>query len=171
MPSEKYEYGVDFERVAAIDIHTHVEVDGHGHKAYDDELVDAVGKYFKRGPGELSSVDGLADEYRRHNTAAVVFTIDARTGARHEPNSIEDLIVGAIRNNDVLIPFGSVDPWHERRAVHQLACQPPVALRHPLEAAIEALPGDAERPGPAVAARLALVRLQQHGRERRRQGE
>ena len=120
MPGEKYEYGIDFDRVAAIDIHTHVEVDGHGHKAYDDELVDAVGKYFKMGPGALSSVDALADEYRRHNTAAVVFTIDARTGMRHVPNSVEDLIAGAIRNNDVLIPFGSVDPWHERRAVHRV---------------------------------------------------
>jgi predicted TIM-barrel fold metal-dependent hydrolase len=120
MPGEKYEYGIDFDRIAAIDIHTHVEVDGHGHKAYDDELVDAVGKYFKMAPGALSSVDALADEYRRHNTAAVVFTVDARTAMRHVPNSIEDLVAGAIRNNDVLIPFGSVDPWHERRAVHRV---------------------------------------------------
>lgn len=97
-----------------------MEVDGHGHKAYDDEPVDAVGNYFHRGPGALSSVDALADEYRRHNAAAVVFTIDARTGARHAPNSIEDLVAGAVRNNDVLIPFGSVDPWHERRAVHRV---------------------------------------------------
>ena len=71
-------------------------------------------------PGALSSVDALADEYRRHNTAAVVFTVDARTGMRHMSNSIEDLIAGAVRNNDVLIPFGSVDPWHERRAVHRV---------------------------------------------------
>src|SRR5919206_4101172 len=120
MPGQKYEYGIDFNRIAAIDIHTHVEVDGHGHKAYDDELVDAVGKYFKMGPGALSSVDALADEYRRHNTAAVMFTIDARTGMRHVPNSIEDVVAGAVRNNDVLIPFGSVDPWHERRAVHRV---------------------------------------------------
>src|SRR6202048_4558755 len=120
MPDEKYQYGIDFERIAAIDIHTHVEVDGHGHKAYDDELVEAVGKYFKMGPTALSSVDALADEYRRHNTAAVVFTIDAHTGMRHVPNSIEDLVAGAVRNNDVLIPFGSVDPWHERRAVHRV---------------------------------------------------
>jgi predicted TIM-barrel fold metal-dependent hydrolase len=120
MSAEKYTYGIDFGRIAAIDIHTHVEVDGHGRKAYDDELVDAVGKYFNRGPGALSSVDALADEYRRHNTAAVVFTVDARTAMRHVPNSVEDLIAGAVRNNDVLIPFGSVDPWHERRAVHRV---------------------------------------------------
>jgi predicted TIM-barrel fold metal-dependent hydrolase len=120
MPGEKYEYGIDFDRIVAVDMHTHVEVDGHGRKAYDDELVDAVGRYFKLGLGALSSVDALADEYRRHNTAAVVFTIDARTGMRHAPNSIEDLIAGTVRNNDVLIPFGSVDPWHERRAVHRV---------------------------------------------------
>ena len=40
MAAEKYEYGIDFDRIAAIDIHTHVEVDGHGHKAYDDEVID-----------------------------------------------------------------------------------------------------------------------------------
>ncbi|MFO7162510.1 MAG: amidohydrolase family protein [Mycolicibacterium hassiacum] len=120
MTGQKYEYGIDFQRVDAIDIHTHVEVDCHGHRAYDDVLVEAVGKYFKRGPGELSTVDALAEEYRRHNTAAVVFTIDARTGMRHEPNSIEDLIAGAVRNNDVLIPFGSVDPWDGQRAVHRV---------------------------------------------------
>ena len=37
-------------RIAAIDIHTHVEVDGHGHKAYDDELVDAVRQVLQDGP-------------------------------------------------------------------------------------------------------------------------
>ena len=52
--------------------------------------------------------------------SAVVFTIDARTAMRHESNSVDDLVAGAIRNNDVLIPFGSVDPWHERRAVHRV---------------------------------------------------
>src|SRR5699024_3697909 len=28
----------------------------------------------------------------------------------HPPNSIDDLVAGAARNNDVLLPFGSVDP-------------------------------------------------------------
>ena len=34
-------------------------------------------------------------------------------------NSIDDLIAGAVRNNDVLIPFGGVDPWRTR-AVHRV---------------------------------------------------
>ena len=120
MPGEKYQYGIDFDGITAIDIHTHVEVDSHGRKAYDDELVAATEKYFKMGPGALASIDALADHYRQRNTAAVVFTVDARTGLGHVPNSVEDLVAGAARNNDVLIPFGSVDPWQGRRAVHRV---------------------------------------------------
>jgi hypothetical protein len=42
--------------------------------------------------------------------AAVVFTVDATTSLGHAPNSTEEIAEGAARNNDVLIPFGSVDP-------------------------------------------------------------
>lgn len=107
----RYECGVDADTVDAIDFHTHVEIDAHGHRAYDDELAEATGRYFNLGPDHVARVDDLAELYRTHNTAAVVFTIDAQTASGHHPNSIEDLIEGAARNNDVLIPFGSVDPW------------------------------------------------------------
>lgn len=111
MAPQRYEYGIDFDAVDAIDIHTHVEVDSGGHGAYAPDLAEATGRYFKLDPGHAATVDELAEQYRRHNTAAVVFTVDARTASGHVPNSIEELIAGAARNNDVLIPFGSVDPW------------------------------------------------------------
>jgi len=111
MSGEKYSSAIDFGAVSAIDIHTHVEVDCHGHQAYDDELVDATRSYFKMGDGTASTVDELAAFYRAHNAVAVVFTIDAETAMGHRPNSVEDLIAGTVRNNDVLIPFGTVDPW------------------------------------------------------------
>ena len=85
MPGEKYQYAIDFDGIEAIDIHTHVEVDSHGRKAYDDELVAATEKYFKMGPGALSSVDAVADHYRQRNTAAVVFTIDSETARATRP--------------------------------------------------------------------------------------
>lgn len=107
----KYTCAVDFARVEAIDIHTHVEVDCHGHRAYGDDLVEATRAYFRLGDGPAESIDDLAEHYRRNNTAAVVFTIDAETATGHAPNSVEDLIAGAARNNDVLIPFGTIDPW------------------------------------------------------------
>lgn len=109
--NEKYECGVDFSTIGAIDIHTHVEVDSHGHQAYDDDLVEATRAYFKMTDATAATVDELADHYRRNNAAAVVFTVDAETGMGHAPNSMADLIAGTVRNNDVLIPFGTVDPW------------------------------------------------------------
>ena len=106
-----YEYGIDIEALDAVDFHTHVEIDADGRCAYDTELARATGSYFKLGDDYFSRVDDLAAHYRTHNTAAVVFTIDAHTVSGHRPNSVEDLIEGAARNNDVLIPFGTVDPW------------------------------------------------------------
>lgn len=123
MTGRRYESGVDFDAVDAIDIHTHVEIDSTGQCAYDAELMDATARYFGLGDDHLCGIDDLAETYRRHNTAAVVFTIDAHTASGHRPNSIEELIAGAARNNDVLIPFGSVDPWDPDavRRVRQLA--------------------------------------------------
>ena len=106
-----YQCGVDFGSVDAIDFHTHVEIDSHGRCAYDDDLAQATDRYFNLGPDRVRRVDELAEHYRRHNTAAVVFTVDAGTATGHRPNSVEELIAGATRNCDVLIPFGSVDPW------------------------------------------------------------
>jgi len=71
-------------------------------------------------PGALSSVDALADEYRRHNTAAGGSHYRRATGMRHVPNSIEDLVAGAVRTTTYSSHSGSVDPWHERRAVHRV---------------------------------------------------
>jgi len=102
---------IDFDTVDAIDIHTHVEIDSCGQRAYDDELAEATGRYFKLGPDHFTGVDDLAAHYRDANTAAVVFTIDASTVTGHRTNSVEGLIEGAARNNDILIPFGTVDPW------------------------------------------------------------
>ena len=118
--SVRYECGVDLDAVEAIDFHTHVEIDSAGHCAYDRELAEATGRYFKLGPDHLTGVDGLAEHYRRHNTAAVVFTIDARTASGHRPNSVEELIEGAARHSDVLIPFGTVDPWAGEAAVRRV---------------------------------------------------
>ncbi len=48
--------------------------------------------------------------------AAVVFTVDSETATGHPPLSSEEIAEGASRNN-VLIPFGSVDPRKGDEAV------------------------------------------------------
>ena len=42
MAGEKYDYGIDFDAVDAIDIHAHIEGDDHGYCAYDDQLITAT---------------------------------------------------------------------------------------------------------------------------------
>ena len=122
MAGQKYECGIDFAAIDAIDIHAHIEADDHGHHAYDDELITATKQYFKLD-SEPTTVDAVAEYYRQRNTAAVVFTIDAQTVSGHPPNSVENLIEGAVRNNDVLIPFGTVDPLTGDRAVRGVSRQ------------------------------------------------
>jgi uncharacterized protein len=119
----KYEYGIDFDAIDAIDVHTHVEIDGCGHRSLDDELMAASEQYFKSGAERTPTIQTIAEHYRTRNMAAVVFTVDAATATGHAPNSVEEIAEVAASNSDVLIPFGSVDPWQGKaavRRVHQL---------------------------------------------------
>ncbi|MFD1211965.1 amidohydrolase family protein [Arthrobacter sp. GCM10027362] len=97
-------------------MHVHVEVDSRGHPSLPPALTEASGRYF-RAEDRSPSLDSIAETYRGLNMAAVVFTVDARTRLGHEPNSIEEIAEGAARNNDVLIPFGSVDPLTGTEAI------------------------------------------------------
>ncbi|OZC59497.1 4-hydroxyphenyl-beta-ketoacyl-CoA hydrolase [Rhodococcus sp. 06-470-2] len=118
--TSKYQCAVDFDAIEALDVHTHVEVDGCGHRSLDDELMAASEKYFKSGEDRTPNIDAIADYYRARNMAAVVFTVDAGAASGHSPNSVEDIAEGAARHNDVLIPFGSVDPWQGKAAVRRV---------------------------------------------------
>lgn len=105
----KYECGVDADAITAVDMHVHLEVDSCGHQSLPADIMEASSKYFKADE-RTPSVDTIAQLYRSQKMAAVVFTVDARTQMGHLPNSIDDLVEGCARNNDILIPFGSVDP-------------------------------------------------------------
>ena len=105
----RYESAIDIEAIEAIDVHVHVEIDGHGHSALPDDLAEAATKYFSTD-GPRPDIDGIAAYYRERRMAAVVFTVDAETNLDHPPISSAEIAEGAARNNDVLIPFGSVDP-------------------------------------------------------------
>lgn len=116
----RYEYGIDFDAVDAIDIHTHAEIDGCGRRSLDDELMAASEKYFKSGQERTPTVESIAAHYRERNMAAVVFTVDASSASGHPPNSVEEIAERAAEFNDVLIPFGSVDPLQGKAAVKRV---------------------------------------------------
>ena len=115
----RYESRIDVDAIQALDFHTHVEIDAHGHCSLDDELMEASAAYFKSGQERTPTIDALAEHYRERNMAAVVFTIDATTATGRVPNSVEEIIERAAVHNDVLIPFGSVDPLRGHDAVRR----------------------------------------------------
>ncbi len=108
----RYEPAIDLAQTTAIDVHVHIEVDAHGHASLPPDLVEAAAAYFSADIGR-PDLDAIADHYRARRMAAVVFTVDSETNLGHPPLSNEEIAQGAARNNDVLIPFASVDPNRE----------------------------------------------------------
>ncbi|WP_194409794.1 amidohydrolase family protein [Microbacterium cremeum] len=105
----RYEPAIDLDAISAIDVHVHIEVDGHGHASLPQDLVEAASRYFS-ADSPRPDLDSIADYYRERRMAAVVFTVDAHTRLGHPAISSAEIAEGAACNNDVLIPFGSVDP-------------------------------------------------------------
>jgi predicted TIM-barrel fold metal-dependent hydrolase len=97
-------------------MHVHVEIDNNGHTSLTQKLIDAASAYF-RTESIFPTLDEIADYYRERSMAAVVFTVDATTALGHRPVDSFDIASGATAHNDVLIPFGSVDPLEPRLAL------------------------------------------------------
>jgi predicted TIM-barrel fold metal-dependent hydrolase len=112
-----YTLGIDVDAVTAIDTHVHVEQGDDGHQPLPKAFIEAATKYF-HSEATRPTLTEVAAYYRERNLAAVVFTIDAHTSLGVRPNSIDDIANGAADNNDVLIPFGSVDP-HDPGAIDE----------------------------------------------------
>ena len=107
---------VDISKVRAIDIHTHAEepCGCHADDGYDD-LQSTMAKYFGAPWSHPPTVQQTAQHYREQNIAAVIFPVDAEreTGFRRYHN--EEVAQIAAENDDILIPFASIDP-HKGKA-------------------------------------------------------
>ena len=111
---------IDLDSLVALDMHVHIECDAHGRLSLDDELIAASAKYFKAGTHRTPTLPEIATYYRERNMAAVVFTVDATAATGHPALSSEEIAEGAAEHPDVLIPFGSVDPWQGRAAARRI---------------------------------------------------
>ncbi|MGR9263685.1 amidohydrolase family protein [Rhizobium leguminosarum] len=102
---------IDLAKIRAIDIHTHAEepCGCHGDDGYDDLQTHMAG-YFRAPWKHPPTVEETAAHYRQQNVAAVIFPVDSEreTGYRRYKN--EEVAELAARNDDVLIPFASIDP-------------------------------------------------------------
>ena len=192
----RYEPAIDLDAIDAIDVHVHIEIDGHGHSSLPDDLVEAASRVLHdRRPAARPrqrrrvlprAEDGRGRLHRRRR--------DATSGT--PPISSAEIAEGAARNNDVLIPFGSVDPHREdavdrvRRLIEDHGVRgfkfhptvqgfdPSDERYYPLYAAIQdagvagALPhrADRHRRGPARRARAAARPVEPDAARRRRRG-
>lgn len=105
---------MNIDDLIAIDIHTHAEEPCCTHR--DDgynEFQAGMAAYFKNPAGTegmLPTVQETAAYYRDRKIGAVIFPVDAEreTGFRRYSN--EEVAEIAADNDDILIPFASIDP-------------------------------------------------------------
>jgi predicted TIM-barrel fold metal-dependent hydrolase len=91
--------------IDAIDVHVHAWAPS---AAENDPMVQQAARYF----GDLQvpqTLDDMAAYYRERRMAAVVFAVDTKD-ANDVHVSNDDVLAFAARNDDVVIPFASVDP-------------------------------------------------------------
>ena len=105
--------------LAAIDMHVHVEVSADGHPSLPEHLMSGSARYFRVDGERTPGVTEIASYYRQRRMAAVVFTVDAQSATGHPPVSSEEVAEACAEHADVLIPFGSVDPWRGAAAVRR----------------------------------------------------
>lgn len=105
---------MNFDDLVAFDFHTHAEEpccsprdDGY------DDFQAGMAAYFRNPAGKdgmLPSVEQTAAYFRDRRIGAVIFPVDSEreTGFRRYSN--EEVAEIASRNDDILIPFASIDP-------------------------------------------------------------
>lgn len=114
---------VNIDEIVAIDIHTHAEepCDACRDDGYN-EFQEGMAAYFKNPAGAngmLPTVQETAAYYRERKIAAVIFPVDAEreTGFRRYHN--EEMAEIAAENDDILIPFASIDPHKGKMGVRE----------------------------------------------------
>jgi uncharacterized protein len=104
----------DLDAAVAIDVHTHVtRATPPPTEQTTGEAVDSE----KVRTGRAVTIDDVAAYYRERQMLAVVFPVDSETNTGRAPVPNDDVVAGALRHPDVLIPFASVDPWKGKIAL------------------------------------------------------
>ncbi|WP_319800465.1 amidohydrolase family protein [Pararhodobacter zhoushanensis] len=114
---------LNLDDIIAIDIHTHAEepCDTCRDDGYN-EFQTGMANYFKNpagAEGMLPTIQDTAAYYRERKIAAVIFPVDAEreTGFRRYHN--EEVAEIAAANDDILIPFASIDPHKGKMGVRE----------------------------------------------------
>ena len=105
---------IDLSNIDAIAVHVHAWAPG---AAEEDPMLVQAAKYF----GDVkppATLDDMANYYRERRMACVVFTVDGKNQTRaHVTN--DEVLAFAERNDDIVIPFVSVDPTRGTAGVRE----------------------------------------------------
>lgn len=102
------------DKIIAVDVHVHAEV-----SCTDPEdpvmgkFFDAASSYFKV-PRKRPTIQETIDYYRQQNIAFCLFTVDCEAGLGARRIRNEEIAELARANDDIMIPFASIDPHKGR---------------------------------------------------------
>ncbi|GGD40254.1 amidohydrolase family protein [Sinisalibacter lacisalsi] len=114
---------LDIDNLIAIDVHAHAEEPcNHARDDGYNEFQEGMAAYFRNpagAEGMLPTVQETAAYYRARRIGAVIFPVDAEreTGFRRYSN--EEVAEICAENDDILIPFASIDPWKGKMAARE----------------------------------------------------
>jgi predicted TIM-barrel fold metal-dependent hydrolase len=114
---------MNIDDLIAIDIHTHAEEPCcHNRDDGYNEFQAGMAEYFKNpagAAGMLPTVQETAAYYRERKIGAVIFPVDMEKETGFGRYSNEDVAEICAENNDILIPFASIDPWKGKMGVRE----------------------------------------------------
>jgi hypothetical protein len=110
---------IDLDTISAIDVHTHAQVPSREPAdPITTRILDAAAGHF-RADFPRPNAQEVADYYRERKMAAVIFCVDNEANTGEVPVSNDEVLEIAAANDDVLIPFVSIDPHRGKRAVSE----------------------------------------------------
>jgi len=98
---------VKLDQLKAIDVHVHIHRSEHGEADLPDR--QALERYF-HGEVPNPTLPELAAYYRERRIACVVFSVDTELADGRPVVSNQEVAEAAAANDDVMIPFASIDP-------------------------------------------------------------
>jgi hypothetical protein len=114
----KYQPNLNLDELVAIDVHTHAEVSTRQPRDPCGVMFDeAMARYFREV--KRPTIAEAAQFYRERKMAAVIFHVDSEAEMGITRIANEEVAEVAAENNDVLIPFASIDPHKGKMGVRE----------------------------------------------------
>jgi predicted TIM-barrel fold metal-dependent hydrolase len=110
---------MNIDSLMAIDVHTHAEVSIRAREdATARAFQDAAQKYFKHDQPR-PTIPEIAAYYRERKIGCVIFSVDGVRARGLTPVSNEEVAELAAENDDIMIPFASIDPGRGQDGVRE----------------------------------------------------